>query len=60
MSVYGSLCESMGVCTNLWNNMSMEGTMGFMEFHGCLWDFVRIYGGLWEYMEFYGSLDEYE
>ena len=30
--------------------MSMRVTMGIMEFHG--W--------LWEYMEVYGSLDKYE
>ena len=50
----------MGVRTNLWNNMSMLVTMRIMEFHGCLWEFVRICGGSWEYMEVYGSLDEYE
>ena len=58
--VYGCLWESMGVRTNLWNNMSMLVTMRIMEFHGCLWEFVRICGGSWEYMEVYGSLDEYE
>ena len=35
-------------------------TMGIMEFHRCLWEFVRIYGGLREYMEAYESLDKYE
>ena len=30
---------------NLCNNMSMCVTMGIMEFHGCLWEFVRVYGG---------------
>ena len=50
----------MGVYPKLWNNMSMWVTMGIMEFHGCLWEFVRVYVGLWEYMEVYGSLDKYE
>ena len=50
----------MGVYTNLWNNMSMWVTIGIMEFHGCLWEFVRVYGGLWEYIDVYGRLDKYK
>ena len=49
----------MGVYTNLWNNMSMWMTMGILEFHGCLWEFVRVYGGLWEFVRVYGGLWEY-
>ena len=50
----------MEVFANLLVKMSMWVTMGSMEFHGCLWEFVRVYRGLWEYMEVYGSLDKYE
>ena len=35
-------------------------TMGIMEFHGCLWEFLHVCGGLWEYMEVYGNLGKYE
>ena len=38
VSVYechGSSCVSMGVYTDLWNNMNMWVTMGIIEFHGC-------------------------
>ena len=35
-------------------------TMGIMEFHRCLREFVCVYGVLRDYMEVYGSLDEYE
>ena len=34
--------------------------MGIMDFHGCLWEFVRVYRSLWEYTEVYGSLDKYK
>ena len=40
--------------------MSISVTMGNMEFHGFLWEFVCIYRDLWECMEVYGILDKYK